>query len=145
MEDTNNQPAKEFFNLLVISSVLLFAINNWWLKYQFHNWFTGKLSDLLFCFFFPLYCSAILSLITKWEIHSRTLMGISFTLALFIPMKTSIVFSNEVSNIFSLITQMTIGSSSNNIVDSTDLIVIPVVICSFYIAIKSRKIYDTTQ
>ena len=139
MENTDNQPAKEFFNLLVISSVLLFAINNWWLKYQFHNWFTGKLSDLLFCFFFPLYCSAILSFISPWKIRSRILVGISFTLVLFILMKTSIVFSSEVSNIFSFMTQMTIGSSSNNIVDPTDLIVIPIVFYSYTVALQFGK------
>ena len=139
MENTDIQPAKEFFNLLVISSVLLFAINNWWLKYQFHNWFTGKLSDLLFCFFFPLYCSAILSFVTPWKIRSRILIGISFTLLLFISIKTSIIFSNEVNNILSFMTKFAIGVSSTNIVDPSDLIVVPIVIYSFNLAIKQSK------
>ena len=139
MESAHKRLANEFFNPLVISTILLFALNNWWLKYQFHNWITGKLSDLLFCFFFPLYCSAILSLITKWKIRSRILFGISVTLVLFISMKTSIVFSSEVSNIFSLMTQMAIGISSSNIVDPTDLIVIPIVFYSYTLALSSRK------
>lgn len=132
----HKQSMKEFFNPLVISSIVLFALNNWWLKYQFHNWFTGKLSDLLFCFFFPLYCSAILSFITPLKIRSRIIIGISSTLILFFAMKTSIFFSTEVSNILSYITKIIIRISSTNVVDPTDLIVIPIVFYSFHLALK---------
>lgn len=138
MESSHKCIANEFFNPLVTSTILLFALNNWWLKYQFHNWFTGKLSDLLFCFFFPLYCSAILAFITQWKIRSRVIFGILFTLVLFILMKTSMFFSTQISNIFSYLTKITVGISSINIVDPTDLIVVPIVFYSFNLALKQN-------
>lgn len=129
----------EFFNWIVILSVALFAINNWWLKYEFSNWLTGKLSDLLFCFFFPLYCSAILSFLTGWKIYTRIWIGVLITLISFSVMKTSTYISEWVTGLLSAISQAALGLNSVNIVDPTDLFVTPVIFFSLYFARRTES------
>src|SRR5260221_7809571 len=90
---------REFFNWPVLLSIALFGLKNWWLKATFHNWLTGKLSDFLFCFFFPLYCSAILAFVTRWPLRRRVWFGAILTLVIFAAMKTSLAFSSGVNEI----------------------------------------------
>ncbi len=131
--------SSEFYNWFVMAAIALFVANNWWLKFEYHNWITGKLSDLLFCFFFPLYISAVLGFITNWSRDMRIYSGVVLTSVLFVSMKTSMTFSTYVSDIFSIFTEAVVGQSSINIVDSTDLIVLPVMICSVLVALKIRS------
>jgi len=126
----------EFYNAPVIGAILLFAINNWWLKAEYSNWLTGKLSDFLFCFFFPIYCSSLLAIISTLEKQVRIGIGVALTLLSFIAMKTSITVSNWVSEILSAITASVIGMNSVNAVDSTDLIACPMVIISILFVLR---------
>jgi len=131
--------ADEFFNWTVMLSIMLFGLNNWWLKYAFHNWLTGKLSDFLFCFFFPLYCSAILSLVTDWPIRRRVWLGAGLTFIAFVAVKTSPVISSWVSGVLSVASRILFGGDSINRVDPTDLIVAPVVLCSVLFALRREN------
>jgi hypothetical protein len=131
--------ANEFFNWTVMLSIALFGINNWWLKHAFPNWLTGKLSDFLFCFFFPLYCSAILSFVTDWPIRRRVWLGAGLTLIAFVAMKTSPEISSWVSDVLSIVSRIILGSDSINRVDPTDLIAAPVVVCSVLFALKREN------
>ena len=144
-EQKQTRLASEFLNWLVIFSVVLFVVNNWWLKYEFHNWVTGKLSDFLFCFFFPLYCSAFLSVLTGWKIRTRLWIGVCITLVSFVTMKTSPSISSWVSNAFTIVTQAAIGQTSKNVVDPTDLIAIPAVLCSVFFVFKTKKKHIMSQ
>ncbi len=128
--------ANEFYNAPVIGTILLFTINNWWLKIEYGNWLTGKLSDFLFCFFFPIYCSSILAIIPKLDKQVRIGIGVTLTLLSFIAMKTSITVSSWVSEILSALTASVIGMNSVNAVDSTDLIACPMVIISILFVLK---------
>jgi hypothetical protein len=130
----------EFYNFPVLVSVALFAVNNWWLKYEFHNWFTGKLSDFLFCFFFPLYCSAILSELTKFSKEIRISLGVAFTLIPFVMMKLSTTFSLWISDLFSMLIKPVVDSGSVNVVDITDLIAIPMVLFSVLFMLNKGKV-----
>lgn len=129
---------EEFYNKIVILSVIIFALNNWWLKYHYHNWITGKLSDLLFCFFFPMYCSAILSFFTNWTIKARMSFGVLLTLISFFMMKTSSLVSIRVSNFLSIFSQILYGEYSINIVDPSDLLVTPIVVFSMLFILRQN-------
>jgi hypothetical protein len=129
----------EFFNWTVILSLAVFVLNNWWLKLAFHNWFTGKLSDFLFCFFFPLYCSAILAMATDWPIRIRVWLGVGLTLVAFVPMKTSSEISSWVSEALSVVSRILLGSGTFHVADPTDLIAAPIVLCSVLFALKRRN------
>jgi len=132
----NRQEANEFFNWFVIFACLLFALNNWWLKYQFHNWFTGKLSDFLFCFIFPLYCSAMLSIFTRWTLKNRILLGAVVTVVSLVVMKTVPSISFWADTQFSIFTQLAIARDSVNVNDASDLIALPVVLLAVLFASK---------
>jgi hypothetical protein len=120
-------------------SVALFGVNNWWLKNVFHNWLTGKLSDFLFCFFFPLYCSAILAFVTDWPIRRRVWFGAGLTFIAFVAMKTSPVISTWASGVLSIGSRIIFGGDSINLVDPTDLIAAPVVVYSVLFALKREN------
>jgi hypothetical protein len=133
------QLASEFFNWTVMLSMALFGINNWWLKYAFPNWLTGKLSDFLFCFFFPLYCSAILAYVTDWPIRRRVWLGAGLTFVAFVAMKSSPAISDWVSDVLSIFSRTIFGGDSINRVDPTDLIVAPAVLCSVLFALRREN------
>ena len=48
---------KQLFNPLFLVAVVLLMLNDFYFKYQFHNYFTGKLSDVVGLFAFPYFFS----------------------------------------------------------------------------------------
>ncbi len=124
----------EFFNIWVIASVVLFSINNFYLKAQFANWFTGKLSDLLVCFFLPLFISAILALFQitfKW----RLAIGIGVCALTLTLLKTSPVVSSLFSHYLSQLNQNLGFGASHNLADPTDLIALPILFFTYKFAL----------
>lgn len=133
--------APEFFNLLVLGSLLLFALNNGYLKARWHNAFTGKLSDLLFCFFFPLYVSALLALVTRVSLRTRLTAGCLFTLTGFTAVKTSLYVSSALHEAMAPVARLLLGQPSVNHVDPTDLIALPMIAVACWFALyKNRSI-----
>lgn len=131
--------APEFFNAPVLLAITLFAANNTWLKFAYPGWLTGKLSDFLFCFFFPLYCSALLGLIAPWVVRVRVYLGALVALGSFVAMKTLPLFSARVTELLSYISGLAGLGQSTNIVDSTDLIAIPVIAISVIFGCGRQK------
>lgn len=129
---SQRQYAREFFNWPVLLVVVLFTLNNWWWKPEFHSWITGKLSDFLFCFFFPLYCSALLSVVTHWKPQRRMWVGALVTLIAFSAMKSSPLVSAWLSEVVSIASRMMFGTDSVNVVDPTDLIAAPFVLIAVW-------------
>src|SRR6478609_7581541 len=97
--------APEFFGLLPLMAVALFALNNGVLKRAFPGFVTGKLSDLLICFFLPLFVSALLERISRLEVGSRVAAGIALTAAIFIAVKTSAAASAVLDRDIALVLQ----------------------------------------
>lgn len=114
--------APEFFNMYVFFSVLLFVMNNFWFKYKYHNWLTGKLSDFMFCFFFPLYISAFISLFLTLGKTKRAFCGVLITGFSFFLVKISLYFSELLNYLLSPISFLVFGRASINLVDHSDLI-----------------------
>jgi len=131
--------APEFFNAPVLLAIALFAANNMWLKFTYPGWLTGKLSDILFCFFFPLYCSALLGLIAPWAVRVRVYLGALVALGSFVAMKTLPLFSAHVTEMLSFISDLAGLGQSRNIVDSSDLIAIPVIAISVIFGCGRQK------
>ena len=71
--------AAEFFAVLPIVAVALFALNNAVFKHAFPGFFTGKLSDVSFCFFMPLFLSAVLAKLSRLGARKRVQIGITVT------------------------------------------------------------------
>jgi hypothetical protein len=117
----------EFFNLWCLSTVGLFALNNHYLKYQYHNWLTGKLSDFAVCFFLPLFVSSLIALLVNWPAKTRLLAGSALTIAIFSGVKISPWASNLLNEILSVVTTAVGFSPSFNRADSSDLIALPLV------------------
>lgn len=126
----------EFFNTWCFASVGLFALNNHFLKFHYHNWFTGKLSDIAACFFLPLFISAVLAYLVKWPLKQRVLFGALVTAVLFSLVKVSTMASGALNHLLSNITLAFGFGTSTNIADTTDLIALPMIAAAYYFALN---------
>ena len=68
--------APEFFGVLPLVAVALFALNNGVLKRAFPGFVTGKVSDLLVCFFLPLFVSALLERVSRLDVGNAWRPGL---------------------------------------------------------------------
>jgi len=117
--------APEFFGLLPLMAVALFALNNGVLKRAFPGFVTGKLSDLLICFFLPLFVSALLERLSRLAVGPRVAAGIALTAAIFVAVKTSAAASAVLDRDIALILQPFGFRTAPNRVDVTDLCALP--------------------
>jgi hypothetical protein len=65
----------EFFAPAPLLAVALLVANDRVFKPRFHNWVTGKLSDVAVCFFLPLFISASLGIFWPKRARARVLIG----------------------------------------------------------------------
>lgn len=114
-----------FFHPLVLLSVLVFALNNFWWKASFHNWWTGKLSDFCFCLFAPLYGALLLRLLRPWSKQVRLIVATSVTIIVFSAVKMSPWFSTQLHDFIAPAGIALFGVASTNVVDNSDLLAVP--------------------
>ncbi|WP_299216488.1 hypothetical protein [uncultured Aquimarina sp.] len=69
--------SKYIINPIFISSLLILLINDFYLKYAFHNWITGKLSDIFGIIVFALFLTAFANKFKK-SIFIITAIAFSF-------------------------------------------------------------------
>lgn len=124
--------APEFFNSVVLCSIAVFLANNVWLKSSYPGWLTGKLSDITFCFFFPLYVSALISLVSGMGMRERVRLGALITALMFSAVKISPVCSENLNRLISPMAMFMFDRNSINSADVTDLIALPFVLAAMY-------------
>jgi hypothetical protein len=120
-----------FFSLPVLLTLAVYIINNTYLKVHYHSWFVGKLSDITFCFFFPLYLSSILVLLLRIRFTVSLYIGSAITLVGFSLVKLNHTASDLLNAVVPpLFAKINIPIQAN-IVDSTDLIALPFILIAF--------------
>jgi hypothetical protein len=129
--------APEFFGVLPLLAVGLFALNNGVLKHAWPGWFTGKLSDLTVCFFLPLFVSALLQRLSRLDAASRVAAGIALTATIFIAVKVSVTASGVLDRDVAILLQPFGIRTTPNRVDVTDLCALPMLALAWLYA--SRK------
>jgi len=78
------------------------VLNDHWLKYYYHNWFTGKLSDFLGLFYFPLFLSALVTIIQRTPLtRSRLFFSILLTDLSFLAIKLNLFINHEFVKVLS--------------------------------------------
>jgi hypothetical protein len=117
--------APEFFGFPPLTAVGLFALNNFVLKRAWPGLVTGKLSDLLICFFLPLFVSALMQRVSRLGATTRVAAGIALTAAIFIAVKTSATASRVLDRDIALLLQPFGVRTARNCVDVTDLWALP--------------------
>lgn len=122
-----------FIHPIPLVSVVIMALNDHFLKYQFHNALTGKLSDVMGIFFFPLYLCAIYILMrsllgqSKIKLEScHLLVSIGITSIIYTVINTSL----EVAQFYELVMGK-IGFPSKVTLDASDLLVLPVCLFTY--------------
>lgn len=73
----------EFFAPLPLAALAVLVTNDVWLKPQFHNALTGKLSDVAVCFLMPLFLSELLGIAFAWPARQRLRVAACATAAVF--------------------------------------------------------------
>lgn len=117
--------APEFFGVLPLLAVALFALNNFVLKHAWPGLITGKLSDLLVCFFLPLFVSALLERVSALGAAPRVAVGIALTATIFIAVKTSATASGRLDHDIERLLRPFGVRTAPNRVDVTDLCALP--------------------
>ena len=102
---------------LFLTSLALLLLNDFYLKYEFHNWFTGKLSDFAGLFVFAIFFIAI------FPIHKKKII---ISAALFF-----IWWKSSYSNSFIALLNETLPLQVERTVDYTDLIALLVLSFAF--------------
>jgi hypothetical protein len=126
--------APEFFSVLPLASVALFALNNAVLKRAWPGLVTGKLSDLMICFFLPLFVSALLERVSRLGAATRIAGGVALTATVFIAVKTSPVASGVLDRDIALLLAPFGIRTAPNHVDVTDLCALPMLAAAWLYA-----------
>lgn len=117
-------------NRYFIGGLLLLVLNDHYLKWEFHNWFTGKLSDVVGVFILPFFIAFVLK--------GRARIAVIFTALFFIWWKSSISTSAiELYNEFAIIPIC-------RIVDYTDYFALAMLPIS-YLTIRSLEYRSTAS
>jgi hypothetical protein len=118
------QNDKLFYGKLFLISVGLLLVNDFFLKYQFHNYLTGKLSDFVGLFAFPYF----VSLLFKSKVKTiYILTGILF------------IFWKSSSSQFAIDFLNNIGIGINRVVDYSDLIALLILPLSYRYRTKNSS------
>lgn len=98
------QKLRFFIHPIPLSAVVLLGLNDHYLKYQYPGFITGKLSDFLGLFYFPLFLSALVLVITLYRVAftKRLLVtAIVITDVIFCALKLNPFLSENFVNFFS--------------------------------------------
>ncbi|MCF7569690.1 hypothetical protein L3X37_15185 [Sabulilitoribacter arenilitoris] len=116
-----SQPKNLIYGKLFLISVALLLLNDFYLKYHFHNYLTGKLSDFVGLFAFPYF----VSLFFKGKVKPiYILTGILF------------IFWKSSSSQFVIDNLNSVGIGINRVVDYSDLIALFILPLSYQYRIK---------
>lgn len=121
-----------FFTWQALGAVALFGLNNFWLKWAFPGYLTGKLSDAAAAFFLPLFLSALLAPLTPFSAAKRISYGSGITLAVFLCVKGNEMCSSLLNRLVEILTSWTGLVLMPNLADPSDLIVLPIVAISWH-------------
>lgn len=136
---TSTRRAPEFFSALPLLAVGVLAVNDHFLKDAFHNTLTGKLSDFAGCFFLPLYVSAMLGVVTRWQLERRLAIGVAVTLLIFIPVSVNRAAADFVARTVELVA-IPLGIGPQWIAcDPTDLIALPMIVLAVLYARRVNR------
>lgn len=114
--------SEPFFTILPLSCVVVFVANNFIWKATFANTLTGKLSDLLACFFLPLYVAALLGWIGRWPLRTRLIWGAGLTSVVFSAVKLVPAASSALNTVIAHVAGLASLRLVPNHVDPTDLV-----------------------
>ncbi|MEI9944027.1 MAG: hypothetical protein WDN26_07355 [Chitinophagaceae bacterium] len=118
-----NRKSQLLLHPLFITSIILLLLNDFLWKYQFHNWFTGKLSDFAGLFAFTVFFFALFN-------RHRKIVAVIITL-FFLWWKSplsgnAILFFNSAFHL-----------PVNRIIDYSDLVALTVIPFAFYLKEKN--------
>ncbi|MEW5852192.1 MAG: hypothetical protein AB2A00_25610 [Myxococcota bacterium] len=130
---------REFFAPATLIAVLVMAVNDHWLKADFHNALTGKLSDFAGCFFLPLYVSALMGAVVPLRPRHRLGLGVLVTLGIFVPVSLSRDAADALCRLLAVL-GAPLGLHGYRIAaDPTDLMALPFVALAYAYGLKRTQ------
>lgn len=122
----------EFFAPLPLFALILLVLNDAWLKPRFHDFWTGKLSDVAVCFMMPLFLSELLGLGFALAPRVRLTCGAVVTAALFSALEVSPWLSQRTVALLDRIgPYLGLGRGFAMTSDVTDLCCVPLVLAAY--------------
>ncbi len=122
----------EFFAPLPLLALALLVVNDTWLKPRFHDFWTGKLSDVALCFLMPLFISELLGLVLALAPRVRLACGAVLTAASFSALELSAWLSQHTVALLDRAgPYLGLGSGFAMTNDRTDLLCVPLVAAAY--------------
>lgn len=124
-------PIGEAMHPVVLAAVVVLVVNDWVLKPRFHDWLTGKLSDVAGLLFAPLVLSAMVGLLLRligrrgYLTHARLVLCCAATAAGFAAVKLVPPAREALAAL--------IGHHAEFYPDWTDLLTLPAVAVSYWL------------
>ena len=128
----------ELFGPIPVALLALWVVNDVYLKPAFHNFVTGKLSDVAVCFVMPLFVSELLGLTLGLAPKPRLAAGAATTAALFTTLEVVPPASAfAVGLLRGLGPHIGLGSGFAMTSDWTDLACVPVALLAYAYGLNS--------
>jgi hypothetical protein len=128
----------ELFGPLPVALLALWVLNDVYLKPAFHNFATGKLSDVAVCFLMPLFVSELFGLTLGLAPKRRLAAGAAATAVLFTALEVVPAASAlAVALLRGLGPYLGLGASFEMTSDWTDLACVPVVLLAYRYGLDS--------
>jgi len=125
------EPGDELLAPIPLAAIALFGLNNFVLKRMFGGFITGKLSDVLACFFLPLFVSSTIGFFARRSpVRARVAIGCVVSATAFAAVKVSPAISHSLDRAIAFVASP-IGTTIPNRVDPTDLVALPIVMLAY--------------
>lgn len=136
-------PIRELSSWPSVSAIVLMAVNDHYLKHRFGNWWTGKLSDFAGLFVLPLVLTATWNSVRtlnrdlpRWKYpltRNQLVAACTISAVYFAAINLSVVLSQWIFEFpLSVLYQKLDMATAFHVVDTEDLIALPMVLASYY-------------
>jgi hypothetical protein len=117
---------------LFITSLAVLLLNDFYWKYSYHNWLTGKLSDVAGLVVLPIFLRELFPGMNKWKIMLATALFFTWWK---LPLSQPLV---DICN-------NTLALPVQRVIDYTDLLVLPVLVLSYYVKPRRTNFHSLLQ
>ncbi|MGE5186811.1 MAG: hypothetical protein ACM31C_32380 [Acidobacteriota bacterium] len=132
-------PVGEAMHPVALVAVIVLVVNDWVLKPRFHDWLTGKLSDVAGLVFAPVVLSALIGLVTRRHLTHRRLVACCLATALGFTLVKLVAPVRELA-------ARALGHGAEFYPDWTDLLCLPAVLVAYWIGRDElRRLSITTR
>ncbi len=126
----------ELYAPVPLIAILVFALNNFYLKAHYESIFIGKISDITVCLFLPFLIAGVLDLVSYLTHRSRLVISCTITAGILISINSSVFIADRFDGGINAVLGVVGMQSSPTVVDPYDLVSLPVLVFAYWYGIR---------